>query len=726
MSFRTPIDCSIEQIDLLERQFNDELGQAFNGIMNKLAQAEPAIEALNLSDDIGKGNQILQDLLNLGDGSGVTQLSDVPSLFGIDAPASQSYDEELIFNTTGMVMTSGVLFKGADPGTDSEDNIEVLRRAYNAAGRDIDLAANILTGGTDNGYRFRMQFRKYPAAGPNKALTLSELRAQSGIRQLQSSDYVVLSDKSTLVIYRDPLVTPDITAREVPVRYRLDVDELTSCIIQKGTAKNNTNAINNWINQGYNTELPYILDGVDPSSNPDLLVEPFASYKGQLGSLIKDLEFIRSRLIASTGTRTTIKPDRFVAAARQIERSIKKMIGLSLFQVVIVKETDVVAKLRVKLSDKEIRHLLEDQVYVKGINFSATDAELSTMVYRAASITAGDATISSITLNSTPTVAQTNYATLLLSMSDVTSALALIQEFTANSLKSAISVLNGMMDRTLVNKVPDPAPVAGFTCMVTPNTAMMSRLNFDRSFKISLGLGKIDEIVGKFKDFYQKSIADNLTKLFKIIVSSARKAIQMVNQVRDSLLAKILPLKRQLEEFIAKYLTFVGKGDFDSSLLKCAVNFNLGLGSSVLDLLETLIQNIVKKINQLIGLLSEILLDTITNLLCPILAWIEKMLGAGNSYLPSFCAINAPVLLPPEAVQALGELRTLAALQSQTFGTYDADLVRMRALVTTAPDRLAQFRASSDCANTPANLMMQNAIVSVTQRITLPAGALPI
>lgn len=722
MSFRTPVDCSTDQLDRLEKQFADDLGQAFNNIINEIAQVEPEIESLNIGADIAQGNEVLQNLLNLGDGTGVTQLSDVPALFGIDSPASQVYDEELIFKSTGLVMTSGILYKSADAGTSSEDNIEVLRRVYNAVGRSIDSAAVILASPLDQGYRSEMQIRKYPPASPNKALTLEQLRTQTGITQLQAPDYVTLSDKSTVVIYRKPLAIPDITSKELVTRFGLNIDDMTSCIVQKGTAKNNTNAINNWIQQGYNAELPYILDGVDPISESTLLVDSFNDFKSQVNNLIKDLQFIQTRL----GTVDPSYRSKYISAAEGVERSIKRMIGLSLFQVVIVRQSDIVTRLRENLSDAEITHLLENQVYVKGINFEATEIELAQMLSDSSSISAGDSTISGSVLNSPLTVAQTNYGTLLLSLSDISSVISQIGTFTSISITDAINTLSNMASRNIVTAVTEGSPVAGFPCMVTPNTAVMSRLNFDRSFKVNLKLGKLDDAINKLKELYEKIVADSLTKILKTLVNAIKKALQMVNQVRDKLLLKIVPLKRQLEEFIAKYLTFIGKGDFDSSLLKCAVNFNLGLGTGILDLLETLIENLVKKINQLIGLLTKILLDTVTNLICPILAWIEKLLGAGNSYLPSFCSINSPILLPAEAIAALAELRMIANLQGQTFSTYSANLIQARALVTTAPDRLAQFRTAADCANTSANLMMQKTLISVVNKVTIPPGTIPV
>jgi hypothetical protein len=64
------------------------------------------------------------------------------------------------------------------------------------------------------------------------------------------------------IVKKNPLLVPNLTDAEIPSRFNFNVEEISSSIVHKTTAT--TSAINNWISQGFDVELPAILDGEDP------------------------------------------------------------------------------------------------------------------------------------------------------------------------------------------------------------------------------------------------------------------------------------------------------------------------------------------------------------------------------------------------------------------------------------------------------------------------------
>ncbi len=718
MSFRTPINCSNDSIASLEKVFLDEMGAVFDSVTNQIVALESQIAALAVQDDISEGNSLMQDLISTGDtGSNIQYLEQIPDLFGIDQPDTQENDEKRVFDTTDVVLTNGVFFKKANQDSLHPNNVETLRRIYNSVGRDLTKALAEYANVSDSAYRYRITSAMVQPDLPNKAPTLAEVRLRLNDSTIVRSDYIELQNKSVLLVRKNPLLVPNLTNAEILPRYGFKTEEISSSVVHKTTAKNTTSAINNWISQGFDVALPAILDGEDPSLNFDVINPLFQEVKKIAGTLLNDLNFYLQRF---DSLNTVSIQSKIQSQLLALDVAVKNLISTFLTEVSVVTEFDTVTKLRDKLSDAEIEHLLLNQRYVTGIDLDATEVDIIGLISATTSQVAGDNSASTAYLNSSPSLRDTNYTIILYCMADLQGALTTNQSpLTATSLKSMIADITLLNSRVLVTEVPVKPPVAGYPCYNSPASIALQRINYNKNFKISLKIKELDEALAKIKGLYDATVGRLLTQLLKSLSTIVQNAMSAVNQLRDRLLSQITPLKRQLNEFISKYLTLIGSGDFDSSIMKCAINYNIGLSTGILDALEALITRLAEKINAIIAMLTSMLLEAINGILCPALAFVEKILGSANDYLPSFCAINTPVLLPPEAVAALNDLRRVALMQNVSFTEYNGDLVRIRAALTTAPDRLDSFRDAASCLGQTANNMISTTLVNVNRGLPI-------
>ncbi len=719
MSFRTPLDCSSNSTEGLEKLVSDDLASSFNEISDEITNIEGIIDDLGIDGLLDDCNDALQNIVNLGDPySTVTNIDELPSMFGIDTPDTQEDDEKRVFDSTDLILTSGIFFK--KPASDSviQDNIEVLRRTYFSVGRNLDKLEPEYIDSIDNSYRFKLEVGKASPFILNQDLTLTQIRTIFNDNSISKADYVVLSDKSVLLVKKIPLLVPNINKEELSVRYSTLPEVSTSSIFHKTDPKNTTNAINRWVSLGYDDELPSILDGQDPSMSTDITDPVMTSLKERTSRLMSDINFYLGRL--STVSASTIS-ESLNRTLNEMDSHVKNLVSIFQFEVSQITEFDTLAKLRLKLSDDEIHYLFNTQRYVKGIDLNATEDEIFASIRSTSNVSSGETTISTNIINQTKSLKETNYSIVLFMVSDIQNIKeALNAGVTAENLNKMLSSATTLSERILSDSVAPQQTLSGYPSYTSPNSIITQRMNFNKNFKITLSLGFVDDAIAGITAMYDKIVGQAISSLFKIITNLTKKAITMVNQLRDKLLAKIMPLKRKLDQFISKYLTLIGSGDFGSSILKCAVNFNIGLNTDVLDILAALIEQLAQVLNGLISMLVDMLVKAIESILCPVISMIDQFIGSANSYLPSFCSFNSPLLLPEDAVKSLGELRDIASLQNNAINSYSGDLIRVRAMVETAPDRLSSFVDQAGCLNKNASTLMSSTLINAYKNISSP------
>lgn len=719
MSFRTPLDCSLNSTEGLGKLVSDDLSTAFNDITNQITAAEELAASIGIDKLLDNLTNTLQDIVSLGDPySSVKDINTLPDLFGIDTPNTQEDDEKRVFDSTDLVLSNGLFLKKAPTDSAYVNNIEILRRIYFAVGRDLELANNEYLNKTDNAYRYSLEVKKAKPLIPNKPLTIDKIRKIFNDNSIAKNDYITMYDYSVLLVKRIPLLASNINVSELSVRYGTTAETSTSSIIHKTTPKNTTTAINRWVDLGYTTELPDILDGIDPALDFNIIDPIFNALQAKNSRLINDINFYLSRLDTVNSSDVSTSIGRTI---NEMDILSKNLDSIFQFEVSEIQEFDTLTKLRDKLTDEEIHYLLVTQKYVKSVDLTISESDLMTVIQQATSESAGESSTSTSVMNKSSDLKSINYSTLLYILSDVQDIkdylkLGINKENLTKMLDTAL-ILGG---RKFTTTEAPQQTLSGFPSYTSASAIVNQRMNLEKNFKLTLSFGALDKVLAEISAMYDKYVGKTISALFKIITNLVQKAIRMVNQLRDRLLATIMPLKRKLDAFISKYLTLIGKGDFGSSVLKCAVNFNLGLNTDIFAYLQNLIDQLIGILNNLIAILVGLLVKAIEKIICPVITMVDQLIGQANSYLPSFCSFNSPLLLPADAVKALNDLRRIASMQSKLVGSYSGDLIRAKAVVTTANDRLSKFIDQAGCLNKTASTMMSSTLINASKSVALP------
>lgn len=719
MAFSRPVSCNENPIDDIERDLLQAVSDAHTSIALLIEDANQDVPAID--ELIDTGNNFLQDLINSGSAdSEIKLLEDLSDNFGIDGTGTAQEDELYMREIMGMIMINGVIFK---EGTENEssENIEVLRRIYQGVDRDLDEAYSIYQSNKNNSFVFETVVQTLEPSEPDKNPSLSEIRRRLGLPFLAESQVVYTPKNQAIVAYRravaknQPLLS---TSRQL----NISLERLTSTIVHNQQITANTASINYWVGLGYSDEISYILDGVDPvDANPIPIAGSVQTTKNQASSLITDIDYVLGRIDGLTVTDVSNLRNRLLIKFSNIETSLIDIINTVLFKVSVMEELDTIDKLRQKLSDEDIVYLLDERTDVQGIELDASIEELNALANQARSIRAGDIIASSKRLNAKPDTRSEVLPTLLNVFSLLRQAREQAENMTKVELgkaKDTLALFVGS-DPTATPAVQDP--VRGFPGMATPSSILAQRLDYDRSFDINLRFGALDDALAKFNELFAKFITGPITALVNTIKNMFTAAHTLIGDLVERLKAQIIPLKRKLDGFMAKYLSLIGQGAFNSSLLKCAVNFNIGLSTNILDQLLKMIEDLGALVQNLITKFQKIIADMIEKILCTPINMVDKLISQGDSYLPAFCRITVPFELGDDLENALLGLRNACNFKFVNFTGLSGDLASYRAIVSTAGDRLRQFNRSSFCNSDLVDRAFNTTLVNIGGGIPSPS-----
>lgn len=718
MAFPKPVSCNTNPIDDIERELLQAVSDAHTSIASLIEDANTDVPAID--EVLDTGNNLLQDLINSGSADSEIKLLEDLTLFGIDGTGTQIQDELYLREIIGMVMINGVIFKEGTLGA-NEDNIEVLRRIYQGVGRDLDATEAIYNSTNNNSFVFETVVQTLEPSEPDKNPTLEEIRRRLGIPFLQQNQVVYTEKNQAIVAYRKKIASND-PLLSISRRQNIPLERLTSTIVHYQQIISNTASINYWLSLGYADEISYILDGIDPvDANPIPITGDVQVAKNLASSLVIDIEYVLGRIDGLTINDVNSLRSRLLLKFDDAETKLIDIINTVLFRVSVMRETDTLTKLRTRLSDTDIVYLLDERTDVSGIDLNATIEELNAIANQARSIRAGDITASSKRLNTSVDSRSDVLPTLLEMFSSLRQAreqASLMTKVELEKAKQSLILFIGY-DPTALPFREDP--VRGFPGMATPSSILSQRLDYDRSFEINLKFGALDDALAKFQELFSKFITGPITGLVNLIKNAFTAAHTLIGDLIEKLKAQIIPLKRKLDGFMAKYLSLIGQGAFNNSLLKCAVNFNIGLSTNILDQLLKMIEDLGALVQNLITKFQKILSDMIEKILCTPINMVDKLIAQGDSYLPSFCKLTVPFELGEDLENALLGLRNACNFKFVNFTGLSGDLASYRAIVSTAGDRLGQFNKSSFCNSDIVDRAFNTTLVNVQGGIPSPS-----
>lgn len=720
MAIQPAQNCLFPQdLDAATAALLQDIGDRYNSANADILALNSSAEVAAIPALLTQGNILLNQLLQQGDGtSNIQSTSDVESQFGLEVPGATTCQQEQFIYYAGVIMIGGVLFVNGSqsPNAGDANNVEVLRTIYYACGRDLGRMRTFLTYQRPLVFNNTFSIQQIPAKDQYTPYSTAEIQR---ILNLSYTPDIVYNPDYSAVALVTQFYAENQSLYQTAENTGLPLDNIITVYVHYLQVDNSTTNINKLTAWGYlGDPLDAILSDTDLADLSDTPIQTdITNSQTMASSLIASIDFVSQRLgiLSFVDSQNMIK--NLQSQLNAIITANNQTIAQSKFRVTTQLETDAFTNLSQFLSDDDLVCLFEIRTEVQGIWFDATDADKANAIN--SPVSPGGTTISNLYVNSqpTPSISQT---TLIQMASYLVQAQAGINLFTANSLETARQALINFGGANPIEAVTiDSTPNQGGVTMTTPSDTLIGNMNFEDSFAINAKLGAIDAALSALGSFLESAIAGPLASVINIITGLIKAAYAACDALENSLRALILPLKRQVDAFTSKYLTLVGSGSFNSSLLKCAINFNIGISAPILDALLGLIDQLAQAIQNLIAKFANLIDKMLETLLCLPINLLNSFLGDQSLKLPSACQLPKVNLGNPLET-ALRALRDASMYRNQVYYNYSRDLLTYHALVTTAPEILQQFQATSICNTKGTNQFYNVAMLNIGGGIKSP------
>lgn len=706
----------------MQQELNDRF-QNNLALLNAVKPSIPEVDSL-----ITRGNNLLSQLLANGDGSSnIKTLDDLSTQFGLPKEPPTQEDNERSLFYAGMVLVNGVLYVNGvkSPVGPDRDNIAVLRRIYFSTGRSLSKVESFLNQKSSFPVHLSINFFNLAPAAPQTPLTLDQIRAQTNLNYLTTDDYSVNLDSSVTILNYNYLTFGQ-SLTQTQAQFNIPSSQIVSSVFHFNRVDNSTPSTNKFRNYGYSgDELTAILSGQDLaklSSNP--IKTGIDNSKSQATAIVSSLNFIITRYNTLSNSNLVNLQSTILQQLNSLYDYFLSVFVEYLFRVTIIKQLDTLTKLRQRNTDADIVYLLERRQEVQGIYFGASDDIYAREIGEAISADPGSTTVSNKFLNASANTSTIDQRTLIRMIGDIQAARNAIQaSFTEESIGNAKAYLIDFgATSPFVTPSANKPILQGQPNTASPASLMVQYVSFSTTFELNLRIAAIDDALAGLNRFYTDNIAKPLARVIDIVTGFFESAMNMCKQLIADAKGAIMPLKNRLDAFMSKYLSLTGSGVFKSSLLSCAINFNIGLSSGILDDLLALLDEIANAVGKFFKDLAKWLADLLKQLLCMPFDLLNSFLGGIQTSLPSACQLPK-IDLGTDLTSALVRLRNVGAMKNAVFSGMSRDLVRFRALVKSAPDKLNQF--NNDACGSGSTADFYNAsILNIETGLGAPTASL--
>lgn len=718
MAIQRALNCAFPQdLDAAADALLQEVGDRLSTINNIVDQlSEGGIENL-----LNQSNQNLNRLLQQGDGSSdIKSVDDLENLFGLEKDGANAKEDERFLFFAGIIMLMGIVYVSADESPNAADlqNIEVLRRIYLASGRNIERLRELLALNRTLVIHSAVVIKKVPSKGKKERFSTEEIQRILENDSIQSNDIGYNEDGSAVVI-TSQFLDFNIPISETKRRFNLQDHDISTTIIHHQEIDNSTRGINFFDRLGYQSEeLSAILAGQDlVNLSPSPVFASVEESKSQAVSLIETIGFLLQRFDNLSPNDKESLRTRILARMSTLEDQHRNTITKSKFLVSVREDLDTLDNLEEKQTEEGLVCLFEQRPEISGIYFEATDEQLSNTLNQTASSSVESTTISNRFLNQQINEPISNRS-LVLMASDLEQATEALERFTKSSLEDARRFLIQFNSRS---PVPTPSPAVifqGQPSMGTPSDVLMRRMDFGNTFDFDTKFDAVNDAVASLDQLFEENISGPIASVVNFLLLIINEANRACDAVLGRVRQEALALKQRIDSFLSKYLSLTGSGSFDSSLLKCAINFDIGVSAPLLDNLLALIDQLAAEVSRFIAKVAQVISELLEKILCVPVNLLNGFLGGIENNLPAACQLPRVDLGEPLET-ALSNLRNAAISRNQTVANFNRDLIRYGISVEAAPDKLDQFRQSSTCNTSPFQGFYQTALLNISGGVSL-------
>jgi hypothetical protein len=369
------------------------------------------------------------------------------------------------------------------------------------------------------------------------------------------------------------------------------------------------------------------------------------------------------------------------------------------------------------LTTAELVYLFEDRTDITGLDVMADDQTKLTMLNNVFSIPSGATTISAIKVNQVQEPTPASIQILKLE-SEIDCASFNAQFKTIENLIISIECLGGAIETSneifLKTEDPPEIPYVGQPFFTSPATVSSRRLKISWTFPIDIDflLNIIDDVGGL------------LVTPIKALVRIVDSICKIVDKLLDKFKSKVKAIVKKIESFVSRFNSLTGSGNFDASLIKCAINFDVSFSLPFLDDLANILDPVVDLIKWAVGGLRDIISAFINNLICKPFNLINSFLTQWENRLPTACSLFR-IPLPKELEDALLALqRACPDANNTVMFSFNKDLLNIRAGVTSGDSRIKQFRKNALCQTESTNRFLNTSLFGFKKGFRNPLSSL--
>ena len=725
------------------QQLDTDLG---NRLLANQQLMQDAVSSISGMDTlIDEGNVILDSLL-LNNGAGTSTASSLTSSAAVateygllpDNPTTKQ-QEQFLFNAN-IILFDGVCYM---PGTTSSsitnagkvadvENIEALRRLYFALGNDLDKTQTIIKTSTKTILvNNKMDIRILPSKGSTNGIaqtyTLTDVISMLQLNQLTDQDIAYTADGRTLVLTKSFLAI-DQPSLIVMANSKVPSYQFLTNVFHLNGVDNSNAAISRYTDFGYTgSELNSILSGDDyVQDNGTSIDSTIATLKANASNIISILKFVQQRLSVSAW-RTKLASSDLTEFYTQIDLALQKLIQDHqsllteiLFLVSDYIESDIIDNLRAVHTDAKIKYLLEQRQEIKGLAFNPSDDDFLKYVDSALNATSPNSTaISNQYINNQQAGIYSQQTLLNMYAKLIDAQTSNTGTQTLASIATTIQALTDYIGLNPVNSATITLSIfQGQPSTATTSTILISELDVAKTMNFNQRINNVSKAYPDLYDIYPRSIAEPLIEVINAVTQLFEKVCAGIDTIIKQANNTLLRLKKRMDSWLSKHTSLTGGGSFNSSLLKCAVNWDIGISTDILDQLFSFLMKFVAQALAIITKIHSWVSHMLTNLVCMPANILNSFLGKLQVSLPSACRLPK-FDLGPKLNTALKNLGNVCQLKTSILASFGTDLAKVKMIVTAAPDRLSQLKNSSVCDSPATSNFMNSSILNVNIGVKL-------
>ena len=708
------------------KQLEDEIGLRLLDNQKLLKDAEnllPGMDAL-----LDEGNIILDELLTKnGAGtptsSNLTSGADVADQYGLLPDKATEQEQEQFLSNAGLTLVDKVVYLSGNMSTDSTDvlNIENLRRLYFALGRNLVSTEKVIRESTQTIFvHDSLSLAILPPKSRYKAYSLFEIKIMLKRDYLTKDDIAVTSDYRTVVLFKDYQALNKSKSETYAVFEKAGFAStrlITNVFHLKGVDSSPT-AVARYMSLGYvGEELNAILTGQDyVNSEYASLLTWVDNLHAAAAKIITQLEYIE-KVLAKNPNGDTIEIKTLVSEAQRainiLVNTHQELISTTLFKVSTDIQIEIIAKLREKHTDAKITYMLEKRPDILGVYFNPPDDALMGHIAKVtSSCLPGTTYISNMAVNKTQ--GKLDQQVLLQMYCDLLDAIAYLDVRTKSRVTKAKNSLYHYMDLTPIPMVTayQPVIIQGQPSAASPGSILTPQFDVGKTMDLEKRKENVYGTFNELNDMYPKSISEPLAEIIRSMVGFFEKVFKAIDSIITQAEKTLFALKNRLDSWLSKFASLIGQGNFNSSLLKCAINWDISLSTDILDRLFNFIMQIFGKILAILSKLKTWITDILTKLLYYPVNILNSLIGKFQIALPSACRLPK-FDLPANLTDALTKLMNCSSTKSIVLQSFGKDLAKLQLSVSAAPDRLGQFQNSALCESSATSNFMNASMLNV-------------